>query len=136
MNKVELTGRLTRDVEIRYTKGENPMAVANFTIAVKRKFKHEGEPEADFIPCVSFGKSAEFSSKYFKKGMMVGITGKIQTSSWKDDKGQTHFKTAIIIEEQEFLESKASFESRTSDTSAEQEAGYMTENVEDDDLPF
>lgn len=136
MNKVELTGRLTRDVEIRYTKGENPMAVANFTIAVKRKFKPEGEPEADFIPCVSFGKSAEFSSKYFKKGMMVGITGRIQTSSWKDDKGQTYFKTVVIIEEHEFLESKASFESRAVNTSIGQEAGYTTENVEDDDFPF
>lgn len=136
MNKVELTGRLTRDVEIRYTKGENPMAVANFTIAVNRKFKRDGESEADFIPCVSFGKSAEFSSKYFKKGMMVGITGKIQTSSWKDGEGQTHFKTAVIIEEQEFLESKASFESRTSDTSTIQESGYMAENVEDNNFPF
>lgn len=136
MNKVELTGRLTRDVEIRYTKGENPMAVANFTIAVKRKFKPEGEPEADFIPCVSFGKSAEFSSKYFKKGMMVGITGKIQTSSWNDDNGQKHFKTAVIIEEQEFLESKASFESRTGNVSTGQQAGYTPETVEEDDLPF
>lgn len=137
MNKIELTGRLTRDVEVRYTNGESPMAVANFTLAVNRKFKRDGESEADFINYVTFGKSAEFSSKYFKKGMMVGVTGRLQNSSWKDENGQIHYKTDVIIEEQEFLESKASFESRTGNTSTGQQVGYMPETVEeDDDLPF
>lgn len=136
MNKVELTGRLTRDVEVRYTNGENPIAVAHFTIAVKRKLKRDGELEADFINCVTFGKSAEFSSKYFKKGMMVGVIGRLQNSSWNDDNGQMHFKTEVIVEEQEFLESKASFESRTGNASTGQQASYTSESVNDDDLPF
>lgn len=79
MNKAVLMGRLTRDIEVRYSQGENPMAVARYTLAVQRKFKREGEPDADFISCVAFGKAAEFAEKYFRQGTKVAITGRIQT---------------------------------------------------------
>ena len=82
MNNVVLMGRLTRDPEVKYTQGENPRCVARYTLAVNRRFKRDGEPEADFINCVVFGKSAEFTEKYFRKGMQVTINGRIQTGSY------------------------------------------------------
>ena len=104
MNKVILIGRLTKDTEVRYS-GET--AIARYTLAVDRKFKREGEQEADFINCVAFGKSGEFAEKYFKKGMKVAITGRIQTGSYNDkDTGKTVYTTDIIVEEQEFCERK------------------------------
>ena len=81
MNKAILVGRLTRDPEVRYSQGENPVAIARYTIAVDRRFKREGEPSADFISCVAFGKSAEFSEKYFRQGLRVAVSGRIQTGS-------------------------------------------------------
>ena len=81
MNKVILMGRLTRDIEVRYSQGENPMAVARYTLAVQRKFKREGEQDADFISCVAFGKAAEFAEKYLRQGTKVVISGRIQTGS-------------------------------------------------------
>lgn len=104
MNKVILIGRLTKDVETRYS---NDMAISRYTLAVDRKFKKDGEQEADFINCVAFGKSGEFAEKYFKKGMKVAITGRIQTGSYNDkETGKTVYTTDIIVEEQEFCESK------------------------------
>ena len=82
MNKVVLVGRLTRDPEVRYSQGANPTAVARYTVAVDRRFKRDGEPTADFIPCVVFGRSAEFAEKYFRQGMRVSISGRIQTGSY------------------------------------------------------
>ena len=79
MNKVVLVGRLTRDPEVRYSQGDNATAVARYTVAVDRRFKRDGEPTADFIPCVVFGRSAEFAEKYFRQGMRVSISGRIQT---------------------------------------------------------
>lgn len=106
MNKVILMGRLTRDVETRYS-GET--AIARYTLAVDRRFKREGEATADFINCVAFGKSGEFAEKYFKKGMKVAVTGRIQTGSYDDkETGKKVYTTDIVIEEQEFAESKAS----------------------------
>ena len=105
MNKVILIGRLTRDPEVRYS-GE--MAVARFTLAVDRKFKQDGEGNADFISCVSFGRAAEFAEKYLHKGMKIAITGRIQTGSYTNKDGQRVYTTDVVVEEQEFCESKSS----------------------------
>ena len=88
MNKVILMGRLTRDPDIRYSQGENATAVARYALAVNRSFKREGEPDADFINCVAFGRAAEFAEKYFKKGSRILISGRIQTGSYTDRDGR------------------------------------------------
>ena len=108
MNKVILIGRLTKDVETRYS-GE--MAIARYTLAVDRKFKKEGEKTADFISCVAFGKSGEFAEKYLKKGMKIAVTGRIQTGSYDDKDGKKVYTTDIVVEEHEFCESKGTQES-------------------------
>ena len=87
MNKVILVGRLTRDPEVRYSQGENTMAIARYTIAVNRRFKREGDPEADFIRCVVFGRAAEFAEKYFRQGLRIAISGRIQTGSYTNKEG-------------------------------------------------
>lgn len=102
MNKVELLGRLTKDPDIRYS-GEN--SIARYTLAVDRRFKKEGGQSADFISCVAFGKSAEFAEKYLKKGTKIAVSGRIQTGSYEKD-GQKIYTTDVVIEEQEFAESK------------------------------
>ncbi len=107
MNKVELVGRLTRDPEVRYTQGENASAIARFSVAVNRRFKNnEGNYDADFINCVAFGKSAEFIEKYFKKGMAIGISGRIQTGNYTNKDGVKVYTTDVVVEEAEFVESK------------------------------
>ena len=113
MNKVVLVGRLTRDPEVRYSQGDNATAVARYTLAVDRRFRRDGEPTADFIPCVIFGRSAEFAEKYFHQGMRVSISGRIQTGSYTNKDGQKVYTTDVVVEEQEFAESKA-----TSDANA------------------
>ena len=107
MNKVILMGRLTRDPEVRYTQGDNAMAIARYSLAVDRRFKRDGEPDADFINCVAFGKSGEFAEKYLKKGTKVAVVGRIQTGSYTNKDGQKVYTTDIVVEEQEFAESKA-----------------------------
>lgn len=103
MNKVILMGRLVREPEVRYS-GET--AVARYTIAVDRRFKRDEEASADFIGCVAFGIAGEFAEKYFSKGTKVLVTGRIQTGSYKNKDGQTVYTTDIVIEDQEFAESK------------------------------
>ena len=105
MNNVCLIGRLTKDVETRYTATTNT-CMANFTLAINRRFKKEGQPEADFINIVTIAKTAEFASKYFKKGMQVGIIGRIQTRTWDDDQGAKHYVTEVIAEQVFFADSK------------------------------
>ena len=100
-------GRLTADPQVRYSQGDNATAVARYTLAVNRKFKKDGEPTADFIPCVVFGRSAEFTEKYFRKGMQVAVSGRIQTGSYTNKDGNKVYTTDIVVEEQEFAESKA-----------------------------
>ena len=107
MNKAVLVGRLTRDPEVRYSQGDNPTAVARYTVAVDRRFKRDGEPTADFIPCVSFGRTAEFAEKYFRQGLKVIVTGRIQTGSYTNKEGQKVYTTDVVVEDQEFAESKA-----------------------------
>jgi len=105
MNKVILIGRLTRDPEIRYT--QNDTAVARYTLAVDRMYKREGEPQADFIRCVAFGKPAEFAEQYLCKGIKIAVTGRIQTGSYTDRDGQKVYTTDVVAESQEFCERKA-----------------------------
>lgn len=107
MNKVILMGRLTRDPEVRYSAGENALAIARYTLAVDRRFKRDGEATADFINCVSFGRTAEFAERYFHKGIRITICGRIQTGSYTNREGQKVYTTEVVVEEQEFAESKA-----------------------------
>lgn len=107
MNKVVLMGRLTRDPEVRYTEGDNPTTIARYTLAVDRKFKRDGEPTADFIRCIVFGKAAEFTEKYLQRGIKVVISGRIQTGSYTNKEGVKVYTTDIVVEEQDFAESKA-----------------------------
>ena len=107
MNKAILVGRLTRDPEVRYAQGEGATAVARYTIAVDRRFKRDGEQSADFIGCVAFGRNAEFAEKYLRQGTKIALTGRIQTGSYTNRDGQKVYTTDIVVEEQEFAESKA-----------------------------
>ena len=107
MNKVILMGRLTRDPEVRYSAGDNSLAIARYTLAVDRRFKRDGEATADFISCVAFGRAAEFAEKYFRQGIKIAISGRIQTGSYTNKDGHKVYTTEVIVEEQEFAESKA-----------------------------
>ncbi|MBQ8038270.1 MAG: single-stranded DNA-binding protein [Lachnospiraceae bacterium] len=108
MNKVILMGRLTRDPEVRYSAGENALAIARYTLAVDRRIHRDGEANADFIGCVAFGKAGEFAEKYFRQGMKVVVTGRIQTGSYTNKDGVKVYTTDIVVENQEFAESKGS----------------------------
>ncbi len=133
MNKVILIGRLTRDTETRYS-GE--LAISRYTLAVDRRFKKEGEPEADFINCVAFGKSGEFAEKYFRKGMKVAISGRIQTGSYIDDRtGNKVYTTDIVVEEQEFCESKNAQGRPEPSTSSSDGFMNIPDGI-DEELPF
>ena len=102
MNKVMLIGRVVRDAEIRYSQGTNTTCIARYTLAVDRKFKQEGQPTADFINCIAFGKLGEFAEKYLRKGIKIAVTGRIQTGSYKNKDGNTVYTTDVVVEEQEF----------------------------------
>lgn len=138
MNKVILMGRLTRDPEVRYTQTNNTM-VATFSLAVNRRFARQGEErQADFINIVAWSKTAEFCSKYFKKGQQVGIIGRIQTRTWDDEQGQKHYVTEVVAEETYFADSKrdgdtSSFESTFGEMPV---GGSEFETTSGDDLPF
>lgn len=112
MNKVILMGRLTRDPEVRYSQGETPLAIARYTLAVDRRFSRnnggDNQQTADFISCVAFGRSGEFAEKYLRKGTKIAITGRIQTGSYTNRDGQTVYTTEVVVEDQEFAESKNS----------------------------
>lgn len=105
MNKVILMGRLARDPEVRYTQGEQAMAVARYTLAVDRRGKNQ-ENSADFIQCVAFGKAGEFAERYLHKGTKIVLTGRIQTGSYTNKEGQRIYTTDVVAEDQEFAESK------------------------------
>lgn len=140
MNKVILMGRLTRDPEMRYSNNSN-VAVVKFSLAIDRRFKKEGQPEADFINCVVFGKTAEFTNNYFSKGMKVAITGRIQTSSWEDETGKRRYGTDVIVEEAYFAESKKSNNGNTQQMGrtappVQANDGFATVDDDDDELPF
>ncbi len=144
MNKILLTGRLTKDPELRYT--QSGTAVASFTLAVNRSFTNQnGEREADFINCVAWQKAAEFVSQYFKKGQQMALEGRLMVSSYDGNDGQRHWKTEVVAEQIEFVGSKgngsnsnnASGNSGGSGDNAPSQLGWGQEVVFDDnDLPF
>ncbi|MCM1267756.1 MAG: single-stranded DNA-binding protein [Bacteroidales bacterium] len=107
MNKVILMGRLTRDPEVRYSQGENSLAIARYTLAVDRRFnRNNDEQTADFINCVAFGRTGEFAEKYLHKGTKIAVTGRIQTGSYTNKDGVKVYTTEVVVEDHEFAESK------------------------------
>lgn len=140
MNKVILMGRLTRDPEIRYTQSAEPLAIARYTLAVDRRFQRKdnsgNEQNADFIGCIAFGKNAEFAEKYLKQGTKIAITGRIQTGSYTNKDGNKVYTTEVVIEEQEFAESKGS--NGNSPAPMPADAGFMDipSGLTGADLPF
>lgn len=157
MNKVILMGRLVKEPEVRYSQGAESFAIARYTLAVNRRFKRQGEPEADFINCVAFGKTGEFAEKYFKKGQLVSVVGRLQVRSWEDKEGKKRWSTDVIVEEQYFAEGKHDSEKNGGSKPAPEQnrpaaasnkpakqmgladsPGFypIDESIEDDDLPF
>lgn len=144
MNRVILMGRLTKDPEMRYTQGAEPTAVTRYTLAVNRYGKDE---QADFIPCVAFGKRGEFSEKYFRKGMRVLVSGRIQTGSYTNRDGQKVYTTDVILDTQEFADSKGDGQNRpAAESTGQEQTGqamegmdgfmYIPDDVADEGLPF
>ena len=108
MNKVILMGRLTREPDVRYSQGENPMAIARYTLAVDRRFRRDGNDQtADFISCVAFGRQAEFVEKYLHQGTKIVVSGRIQTGSYTNREGQKVYTTDVVVDDHEFAESKS-----------------------------
>jgi len=150
MNKVILMGRLTRDPETRYSQAAEPVAIVRFSIAVNRRFKRDGEPDADFFDCVAFGKTGEFISKFFNKGRMIAVVGSLRNSSWEDrETGQKRYKTEVAVDEASFTESKASADAagfggggqapqNQIPQNEQQDTGFLSinQNIDDEDLPF
>jgi len=160
MNKVILMGRLTRDPEVRYSNAAEPMAIARYTLAVNRRFKREGEQDADFINCTCFGKAAEFAERYFRKGMQVLVSGRLQIRDYEEN-GQRKWFTEVLLDEQNFTESKAANEAIRQGGGGQQSQPYpqsqgqfappaqnqppaqagdsffaIDQDLDDDDLPF
>ena len=149
MNKVILMGRLTRDPEVRYSQsntGDGQMAIARYTLAVDRRFRRDGEATADFISCVVFGKQAEFAEKYFRQGIRIVVSGRIQTGSYTNRDGVKVYTTEVVVEEQEFAESKAVSDSHVNRSASQPAAPDMADssaegfmNIPDEiggELPF
>lgn len=147
MNKVILIGRLTKDPEIKVTSSD--LTVAHYTLAVDRKFKKDGEPDADFLPCVAFGKPAEFAEKYLAKGAKIAICGRLQTRSYDDKYGQKKYITEIVVDEQYFAESKRNSNNfqeqiqemneepkNISENNSQQQIKEIAESLDDEDLPL
>ena len=147
MNRAILMGRLTRDPQVRYSSGERSMAIARYTLAVDRGFKRgdSSEQNADFIPCVAFDKAGEFAERYFRQGMRVLVSGRIQTGSYTNKEGQKVYTTEVIIDTHEFADSKGASDgsssyqasTRPSPASASTD-GFMNipDGVDDEGLPF
>ena len=152
MNKVILMGRLTRNPDVRYSQGEKATCVARYTLAVNRRFRREGDQDADFINCVAFGRQGEFAEKYLQKGTKIVISGRIQTGSYINRDGVKVYTTDVVVEEQDFAESKAasgryqqsnpqntseSIPEPTAENQPPLEEGFMTipEGIEEE-LPF
>ena len=136
MNKVILIGRVVRDADIRYSQGENTTCIARYTLAVDRKFKQEGQPNADFINCIAFGKLGEFTEKYLHKGVKIAVTGRIQTGSYKNKDGNTVYTTDVVVEEQEFCESKSQSNSQPQSTPSNDNSWMNIPDGVEDSLPF
>lgn len=138
MNKIILMGRLTKDPEVRYSQGNNPMAIARYTLAVDRKFKRDGEPNADFINCIAFGKNGEFAEKYLRKGMKILIEGRWQSGSYTNRDGQKVYTNDCVVESCEFAESKNASQSERPQPAPQTDSdGFMSiPDGIDEELPF
>ena len=136
LNKVILMGRLIRDPEVRYTQGAEPMAIARYSLAVERRFKREGEQKADFIPCVAFGKQGEFAERYFRKGQLVSVAGRLQVRNWEDNEGKKRVTTEVVVEEQYFAESKKDDQGTVKEKNKAPEGFRPIDEEDFSDLPF
>ena len=139
MNKSILMGRLTRDPEVRYSQGAEPMAIARYSLAVNRRFKRQGEQDADFIPCVAFGKQGEFAEKYLSKGRLIAVSGRLQVRNWEDNNGNKRTTIEVVVEEHYFAESKKdnNENSQKRENNGIGKGFYpIDDDVKDDDLPF
>ena len=144
MNQVNLIGRLTRDPEMRYSQGENSIAIARFTLAVDRRFKRQSDEQtADFINCVAFGKTAEVIEKYVTQGTKIAATGEWRTGSYTNKDGVKVYTTEVIVDDQEFAESKAASESsgfsgtdRPTPSAASGDGFMSIPNGIEEELPF
>ena len=148
MNNWSGLGRLVKDPDVRYTSGDNAMCVARYTLAADRRFRRDGQPNADFIPCVAMGKNGEFAEKYLHKGTKIAVTGHIQTGSYTNKEGNKVYTTDVIIDSQEFAESKATAQQNaepTHNTAKQATAqtqttadGFMNipDGLENEELPF
>ncbi|MBQ6555086.1 MAG: single-stranded DNA-binding protein [Firmicutes bacterium] len=153
MNKVILMGNLTRDPEVRYTSGENPLAIARFGIAVNRRFQsrnnqNNGGSDVDFINCVAFGRTGENIGKFFTKGRKIAISGRLQTSSWEDNNGQKRTSTDVVVEDFDFCDRKGDSEGGSynsapaynnapaANNSGSEKFYDVSEGVDEEDLPF
>ena len=142
MNKIMLMGRLTRDPETRYSQGESQFAIARFSLAVDRRFKRQGEPDADFFNCTAFGKQGEFVEKYLKQGTKILLSGRVQNDNYTNKKGEKVYSVQIIAEEIEFAESKASqggggFQPVQPDPTQAADDGFLNiPNGIEEELPF
>ena len=138
MNKVILIGRLTADPEVRYS--QSGTAVANYTLAVARDYKRDGDADADFFLCTAFGKTAEFAEKYLMKGMLVGVTGRLRNENWQDRNGSNHVTTKIIVNSHTFCEKRSDAAPKSNTKAPKREVdenGFM--NIPDgidEELPF
>lgn len=135
MNKIVLMGRLTRDPDIRYSQGQTPTAIGKFSLAVDRRFKREGEPDADFFNCIAFGKIGEFVEKYLRKGTKVVLTGRVANDNYEKD-GVKHYSVSIIAEEIEFAESKSTQEAPKPQAATSNDGFMNIPTGIDDELPF
>ena len=133
MNKVILMGRLTRDPEVRYSQSANPIAVARYGIAVRRQFAKQGEQDVDFFNIVAFGKAGEFAEKYFRKGQMIGVVGRLQVNNWEDQQKVKHTSIDVIVEEQHFTGSK---NENSSENNNAQPTQKFNPDDDEDDMPF
>ena len=147
MNKVILMGSLTRDPDVRYSQGDSPMAIARYTLAVDRRFRRDNDQQtADFISCVAFGRNGEFAEKYLHQGTKIVAEGRIQTGSYTNKDGNKVYTTEVVVENQEFAESKASASNNEGGFQPQAQSaptapagdGFMNipDGVEDVGLPF
>ena len=147
MNKVILMGRLTRDPDVRYSQGDSPMAIARYTLAVDRRFRRDNDQQtADFISCVAFGRNGEFAEKYLHQGTKIVAEGRIQTGSYTNKDGNKVYTTEVVVENQEFAESKASASNNEGGFQPQAQSAptapagdgfmYIPDGVEDVGLPF
>ena len=135
MNKTILIGRSTKDADVRYSQGDKPMAIARISLAVDRKFKQDGQPTADFINCIAFGKTAEVIEKYVVKGTKIAVCGHIQTGSYTNKDGQKVYTTDVVIDELEFCESRSSQQANNAPAPSG-DMDFMKIDTDMDSLPF